>query len=241
MSGAAFRAAALASLIALAACHTFDRIPEGEETPFDTRAAEAPPEETPEYRIQPGDGLAIKFAHHPLRNLDVVVRPDGRISIPFAEEVRVAGRTVPEVDEQLTEGVSRRLRDGDLTVVVVTVARSQVFVGGEVLRPGAIPLVPGLTAVQALLAAGGVAPTGDDSSVIVVRAAGPGKRIVRRLALQDRGLVTHDVVLGPFDIVFVPRTAVADVGNFVNSHINAIVPRAVSFSAFYNLEENVIP
>ncbi len=223
----------------VAACTTFHELPEGEPVAFDTRVAEEP--DSPEYRIQPGDGLSIKLVHHPLRSMDLVVRPDGRVSIPFAEEVRVSGHTVAEADALLTEGVARSLRDPELTVVVMTVARSQVFVGGEVVRPGAIPLVPGLTAFQALLAAGGVAPTGDETSVILVRAAGPGKRIVRRLSFADRGIITNDAVVGPFDIVFVPRTFVADVGNFVNSHINAIVPRAVNFSAFYNLEATPYP
>jgi protein involved in polysaccharide export with SLBB domain len=228
----------LAPLLLLTACHSFRSLPEGEPATFETRVVE---EEASEYRIQPGDGLSIKFAHHPLRNLELVVRPDGRISIPFAEETLVAGRTVAEADALLTEKVAKHLRDPELTIVVATIAKSQVFVGGEVSRPGAVPLVPGLTAFQALVAAGGVAPTGDETSVILVRAAGPGKRIVRRLSFADQGLVEHDVVLGPFDIVYVPRTFIADVGAFVNSHINAIVPRAVSFAGFYNLEDSPVP
>lgn len=223
----------LTSVLA-AACGTYGDLPEGEPRAFDTRVAE----EAPVYRIQPGDGLVIHFAHHPERKTDVVVRPDGRLSIPFAEEVHVAGLTVAEADELLTQGVARQLRDPELTILVATVARSQVFVGGEVARQGVVPLIPGMTAWQALTAAGGIAPTGDDASVILVRADGPGKRIVRRLSLRGAELLTHDVALAPFDIVWVPTTGVADVASFVNSHINAIIPRAVNFSAFYNLENN---
>ncbi len=235
-----WRVAAIAAFatVLLCGCNSFEKIPEGEAQSFETRAAESQPTE---YRIQPGDGLAIKYAYQPTRNLDVIVRLDGRISIPFAEEVHVAGRTIEEADALLTERVGKVLRDPDLTVVLTTMAKSQVFIGGEVTRPGAVPLAPGMTAYQALLAAGGVAPTGDEKSVIVIRAAGPGRRTVWRLDLEGQGLVTHDVVLGPYDIVFVPRTFVADVGAFVNSHINAIIPRAANFSAFYNLADPTNP
>lgn len=204
----------------------------------ETRVVETQPElERPVYRIQPGDGLVVEFAHHPTRRAEVVVRPDGVLSIPFAEEVSVAGRTIPEVDSMLTELVGKRLRDPELTVLVATVAQSQVFVGGEVQRQGAVPLVPGMTAFQALTAAGGIAATGAADSVILVRADGPGKRIVRRLSLEDGDMLVNDVTLGPFDIVYVPRTGVADVGAFVNANVNAIIPRALSFTAFYNIQD----
>lgn len=195
----------------------------------------APIEPRP-YRIQSGDGLSIEFAHHPLRHIDVVVRPDGVISIPLAEEIHAAGHTVPEVDEMLTQSVAKTLREPELTVIVATVAKAQVFIGGEVVRGGAVPLVPGMTAFQALMAAGGIAPSGADDSVIVVRAEGSGKRSVHRLALHGADMLANDIELGLFDIVFVPRTSVADLGLFVNSHINAIVPRAVNFTAFYDLQ-----
>jgi protein involved in polysaccharide export with SLBB domain len=167
------------------------------------------------------------------------VRPDGVVSIPLAYEVHVAGRTVPEVDDLLTKGVATTLRDPELTVIVLTMAKSMVFVGGEVGKPGPVPLVPGLTAFQALTAAGGIAPSGAADSVIVVRADGPGRRIVRRVSLAGADMLKNDVALGPFDIVFVPRTAIADVGMFVNNYINSIIPHSVSFTAFYNLKPGV--
>lgn len=216
-----------------ASCGSYAGLAVGE-----TRVVETQPDlEPPVYRIQPGDGLVVEFAHYATRRAEVVVRPDGVLSIPFAEEVRVAGRTIPEADAMLTELVGKRLRDPELTILVAAVAKSQVFVGGEVLRQGAVPLVPGMTAFQALTAAGGMAPTGAADSVILVRADGPGKRIVRRVSLEEGDMLTNDVVLGPFDIVYVPRTAVADVGAFVNANVNAIIPRALSFTAFYNIQE----
>ena len=219
-------------LFLAAACGSYASLEPGERRELPPRpVAEARP-----YRIQSGDGLQIEFAYHPTRKVGVVVRPDGVISIPFAEEVHVAGLTVPEADELLTRGAAKVLRDPDLTILVATMAQSQVFVSGEVGRPGAIPLVPGMTAFQALTAAGGIAPTGAADSVILVRAEGPGQRSVRRISLADESMLTEDVVLGQFDIVYVPRTGVADVAAFVNSHINAIIPHAVNFTAFYDLQ-----
>ncbi len=224
---------ALFFLPILASCGSYADLQPGE-----TRVVETETNlEAPVYRIQPGDGLVVEFAHHPTRRAEVVVRPDGVLSIPFAEEVRVAGRTIPQADAALTELVGKRLRDPELTILVATIAQSQVFIGGEVARQGAVPLVPGMTAFQALTAAGGIAPSGAADSVILVRADGPGKRIVRRLSLEAGDMLTNDIVLGPFDIVYVPRTAVADVGAFVNANVNAIIPRALSFTAFYNIQD----
>jgi len=235
MQNGTLRPCAAAAAFLLAACGSYASLQPGE-----TRDVATPvPEEPRPYRIQPGDGLQIEFANHPTRRIAVVVRPDGVISIPLAEEIHAAGRTVPEVDDLLTQSVGRTLRDPELTVEVATIAQSQVFVSGEVGRPGAVPLVPGLTAFQALAAAGGIAPSGADDSVIVVRADGPGKRTVRRVSLHGADMLTNDVVLGPFDIVYVPRTSIADVGMFVNNYINAIIPHSLSFTAFYNLKPGV--
>ncbi len=222
-------------LLALPACGTYAALDEGATRTVEVRAVAA---ERP-YRIQPGDGLSIQFAYHPTRSVDVVVRPDGKVSIPFAEEVHVAGRTVPEADDALTVEVAKALRDPELTVIVATMAQSQVFVSGEVGRPGAIPLIPGMTAYQALTAAGGIAPSGAADSVVIVRADGPGKRSVTRVSLANEAMLTNDLALGPFDIVYVPRTGVADVATFVNSHINAIIPRALNFTAFYDLQKGL--
>ncbi len=227
-------AAALLAVPFFAACSSYAGLEPGETRSVEVEHAVVEPLA---YRIQPGDGLIIEFAHHPTRRAEVTVRPDGVVSIPFAEEVRVAGRTIPEADAMLTERCGARLRDPELTILVATIAQSQVFVGGEVARQGAVPLVPGMTAFQALTAAGGIAPTGAADSVILVRADGPGKRIVRRVSLEDGAMLQNDVVLGPFDIVYVPRTAVADVGAFVNANVNAIIPRALSFTAFYNIQD----
>lgn len=215
----------------LAACGSYAGLAPGETRAVDVAAPEPPPP----YRVQPGDTLAIAFAHHATRTSTVTVRLDGKLSIPFAEEVHVAGLTVPEADDEITKRVASQLRDPDLTITVVSMAQSQVFVGGEVARPMAVPLVPGMTAFQALTASGGITPNGAKDSVILVRANGPGKRIVRRLSVDGADMLSQDVALGPFDILFVPTTSVADVGTFVNSYVNAIIPHAVNFSAFYNL------
>jgi len=224
----------LLSSLLLAGCGSFADLDAGETRAIDVPIAEAPPP----YRIQPGDGLTIAFAHHPTRTTNVVVRVDGKVSIPFAEEVHVAGLTVPAADTELTKGVGQHLRDPELTIAIATMAQAQVFVGGEVARPMAMPLIPGMTAFQALTAAGGFAPSGAKDSVILVRADGPGKRIVKRLSLAGADMLAGDVALGPFDILFVPTTTIGDIGMFVNTHVNAIIPRAVNFSAFYNLENN---
>jgi protein involved in polysaccharide export with SLBB domain len=110
-----------------------------------------------------------------------------------------------------------------------------VFVGGEVNQPGQVDLQPGLTALGALSSRGWLKTNAASDSLLLIRAAGPGKRLVRRLDLSKENVAKNDIPLRPYDIVFVPKSSVSQVGEWVDQNINAIIPRAISFGAFYDV------
>lgn len=194
------------------------------------------PEPEPEaYRIAPGDGLALQFAFHPERNLEFTVRPDGKISIPFAKEVHAAGKSVSELDDELTKAMASKLKNPELAIMVKTFAAQRVYVGGEVGQPGVVDLQPGMTALQALTTKGGLTNGAASDSLLVIRAAGPGKRIVKRLDLSKENVAKNDIPLRPFDILYAPKSSIAQAGVWVEQNINAVVPRVFSFGAFYDV------
>jgi len=82
------------------------------------------------------------------------VRPDGKISLPLINDIQAAGLTPMQLRESITEKLKKYMADPRVTVVVTAMNSRRVFVSGEVLHTGAMPLLPNMTMLQALAAAG---------------------------------------------------------------------------------------
>ncbi len=126
-------------------------------------------EKPPDYRIQPGDEMDIKFFFNPELSEAVIVRPDGKISLPLVDDVQAAGLTPSELDALLTQAYARELRKPMITVIVKTFTGQRVYVGGEVGKPGVFELTAGMTALRAVFAAEGFLDTAKPEAVIVIR------------------------------------------------------------------------
>ena len=179
------------------------------------------------YRIEAGDTLLIRYEFHQEKNQEVAVQPDGKIAVTQVGELEVAGLTPPQLEERLREKTARWLRNPEVTVTVTKFGEKTVFVGGEVTRPGAVNYRRGLTPLQAIIAVGGFREGARLDSIILVRTGGPeGRLISRRLDLEqavNEG-TGEPVALAPHDIVYVPRTAIADAGLWVKQHIADMLP-----------------
>jgi polysaccharide export outer membrane protein len=82
------------------------------------------------------------------------VRPDGKISLPLINDIQAAGLTPMQLRDSITEKLKKYIADPRVTVVVTAMNSRRVFVSGEVLHTGAMPLLPNMTMLQALAAAG---------------------------------------------------------------------------------------
>ncbi|MBI5836206.1 MAG: polysaccharide biosynthesis/export family protein [Candidatus Eisenbacteria bacterium] len=200
----------------------------------DAALAPAGPENTTRpraaYRLAPGDGLDIKFYYSPELNESLVIRPDGYISLQLVGEVQAADLTPGELSDRLREKYARLIPNPEVTAIVRSATPQLVYVGGEVVSPGTCPVQGRLTCAQALFARGGARGSARLSQVLLLRSAGPDSSTVREIDL-DRVLDGRDpdVILAPYDVVYVPKTAIARVGQFVQQFINDIVPRSLSF------------
>jgi polysaccharide export outer membrane protein len=181
----------------------------------------------PEYRIQVGDQLEIKFFYSPELNEQVTVRPDGRISLQLISEVVVTDLTVAALSTQLTERYSADLNQPRVAVIVREYGSQRVFVDGEVGRPGIVPLLGQMTALQAISQAGGMKDTARTREVIVIRRGTANAPVAFRVDLKSarngRDL-TQDVSLAPLDIVYVPRSRVANVNIWLDKYIRQNIP-----------------
>ncbi|HLK10828.1 MAG TPA: polysaccharide biosynthesis/export family protein [Candidatus Binatia bacterium] len=177
------------------------------------------------YRIRVGDTLGIRFYKTPELNVDVPVRSDGKISISPAGDVEAAGLEPEELAKTLSELYAKELENPRVTVVVQSFGGT-VYVGGEVKTPAGEPFTTGLTALQAVEAAGGFTVTAKLDNVILIRREPQGYKGYK-LALDDvlSGKdVAADVRLEPGDVVFVPRTKIADVDTFVDQYFRQLLP-----------------
>ena len=120
---------------------------------------------------------------------------------------------------------------------VLFIPRNQimVYVGGEVLEPGLFPLEGTMTALAAVIRAKGFRPTAHTKKVILLRDSGQGKAIVSVLNLDDAAKGRPDAQLKPFDVVFVPKTNIAKVNQFVEQYIRQVIPVQTSVGFSYIL------
>ncbi len=212
------RLLAVCSLAMLGACASSGSQP----TPVRAAQFDQSDHEPVEYVIVPGDQLEIKFFHNPELNELGTVRPDGKISLLLVDEVRVAGLTPAELDDHLTELYNKDLKSPEITVFVRSFTAQRIFVAGEVRDGGMVPLESGMSAIQAVFSVGGFLETADPSSAFVIR-RGAGNApepipINMKNALDGEGQV-QDVLLRPYDIVFVPKSGIARANKFMTQYV----------------------
>jgi protein involved in polysaccharide export with SLBB domain len=179
------------------------------------------------YRIEPGDAIQIRYTHHPEMTQDDVIAPDGKINAKLAGEIDVAGMTTDDLEQLLVKRTSDHLKNPEVVVSVTRFSEKLVYVGGEVVRPGILPYRRGLTPLQAVAASGGFRDTARVDSVILVRTGGSEKNfIARTLNLEQVVMdgIKEPISLAPHDVIFVPRTAVADANIWVRQHISDMIP-----------------
>src|ERR1044071_8789001 len=94
----------------------------------------------PEYVIAVDDVLTVAFWQEQIGATDVIVRPDGKISLPLLNDVQAAGFTPQQLASTLEQAASKYITEPDATVIVKEIRSRKVFVVGEVGTPGMLPL-----------------------------------------------------------------------------------------------------
>jgi polysaccharide export outer membrane protein len=190
------------------------------------------------YRIGIGDVLDIRLPLSPELDDEVTVRPDGGISTTVVGDATAAGRTVPELEATLEQSYESLLKAPHLSVIVKQAQPLQVFVAGQVANPGALRVDAGaITLAQAIAQAGGIKLAGDPHHVFILRRGADGRArfLSTRFASVAGGLDPNaDVRLARFDVVFVPRTGIAEGYQYFNQYLQQFVPVSWGFSYVLN-------
>jgi len=201
----------LALFVAAAAPATAGSRPGGGAPPpaparSDAAPAAAAAPVTQPYVIGPGDVLQVHCWRDEDLSAEVVVRPDGRISLPLLRDVDALGLTPDALGARVQTLAATYLERPTVTVVVKEINSRKVFITGEVAKPGPYSLSGPTTVLQLIATAGGLTPFAKASKIVVLRAGIDGPATVRfdYKKVSSMRALHMNVVLHPGDTVIVP-------------------------------------
>ena len=193
-------------------------------------------ETDPAYRFYPGDSFEVSVHSAPELSRTVEIGPDGRVALPLISDLMVAGRT----DREIGDTIARAYAQNVLVNPMVEVRRAglgpqNIIVGGEVNAPGLVEMTGPIGALEAVMLAGGFQNTAARGDVVVLRRAPGGDMMMRTVNLHDALRARQgadNIQIRRHDIIFVPRSTVAEVNLFVEQYVMGIVPldQAMSFA-----------
>lgn len=228
-------ATALAAVLASTGCSTFQPSPANVPTslqvglaaPAPTQAVGGTQAVTAQYQMRPGDELKMRFLYHKELDTTGKVRDDGQITVPGLGDFLASGLTTEQLEANIYRRASLTYRDPQVSVVVDRVTDFRAYVGGEVRRPGFVPLHDGMTSLRAIFESGGFLDTAKVDHVLHVRWGEQGTfsaQVVDLKHVLETGDMRADVPLGPNDVVYVPKTAIANADLWVRQYLIDLIP-----------------
>lgn len=159
-----------------------------------------------DYRVGPGDVIDVLVWKEPEVSSSVVIRPDGKISLPLINDLEVTGKTPLEIREIVVEKLSPYINFPNVTVTVKQVNSKKVYIIGEVNGAGAYQMTQPITVLQILTEAGGLRPFADQKSIYILR-MNNGKQ--EKFSFNYKDVVKgekmqQNILLQPGDTIVVP-------------------------------------
>jgi polysaccharide biosynthesis/export protein len=177
-------------------------------------------QQRPRYTLHAGDTLDLALRFTPEYNQSLTVQPDGYINVNLIGDVKVSGLTVEQAHDELVAKLSIPLNKPELNLVLKDFQHPYVVVGGDVQLPGKIELRQDMTAMQAVLLAGGFKPTARDTRIVVFRHIDSGTGEVKILNLhkiQDAKDLERDMTLQQGDMILVPQNRLATFSRYMDA------------------------
>ena len=163
-------------------------------------------QQLPDYLLNPGDELQISVWKEPDLTLKVIVRPDGKLSVPLAGDIVAAGRTIVQIQTDITNRLLKYIPEAVVTATLTGMDGNRVYVIGQVNKPGAIVMNPRLSVIQALSIAGGTTPFASVNDIIVLRGGGTRQLTLRfKYGEVSKGKsLEQNIRLEAGDVIIVP-------------------------------------
>lgn len=170
-----------------------------------------PNTKSPLYVVGPGDNINIFVWRNPDLSITVPIRPDGRVSIPLVEDLQVSGKTPTQLAREIEKALGAYVKDPLVTVIVTGFVGpyfQQVRVVGEAAKPQALPYREHMTALDVMIAVGGLTEFAAGNRAKIVRVV-DGKQKEIRVYLDDLikdGEIEQNVNILPGDILIIPES-----------------------------------
>lgn len=157
------------------------------------------------YIIGADDSLSITVWKEPTLSGTIPVRPDGMISLVLVGDLKAAGKTPMQLADDITVKLKKYIQDPNVSVVVMSVTSQRIFVIGEAGHAGPIAMTPGMTALQAISAAGGLSPFAKSKKIYILRnEGGKQQKIPFNYKEALKGDDSQSIALKPGDTIVVP-------------------------------------
>jgi protein involved in polysaccharide export with SLBB domain len=185
----------------------------------------------PEHTLSPNDQIEIRFPFDPDFSQKATIGADGYVSPKLVGPVLLGGLTVPQATARLRQAYAAKLHSPELWVTMQSYAPEAVYVDGWVARPGLIRSEVPLTLERAIARAGGAKTGAKTGDILLIRRDAKGRLHTVKVTLGDYGGAGgQDPLLKSFDIVYVPKTAIAAVTDFIGQY-----SKNLPFSATFNI------
>ena len=163
-----------------------------------------------------------------IRLLLFLVHTDGTFNYPYAGSIKSSGKTVAEIQSDLTHKLSNTYKEPKVTVNIVKAAGNKFFIGGAVARPSAYVIDSPTTIGQAILQAGGVLTTADSENIALLRLDKKGHYQVYFIdyanMLVMASMSHENVILQRGDMVYVPKSGIGNAIDNVDMYLNKLIP-----------------
>jgi polysaccharide biosynthesis/export protein len=161
---------------------------------------------SPDYRLTPGDKLRVEVYKDAQLSQSLQIRPDGKVTLPLVGDIVAAELTPIQLRDRITTSLKEYITNPVVTVIVVEASPVTVFVMGEVLQPGAVPMRGPMTVLQALAMAGGFREFANTKDIKIQRRVG-NQPSVQTIHFNYNDAIKGNaapVFLQPGDMVIVP-------------------------------------
>lgn len=211
-------------------CSTTQKPTEIRETPETGTSAASQEKElvVSEFILGAGDEVDLTVYRHDELNKKVRIPPDGTNTFPLIGEIQTKGTSIHQLRGKIKEALSVYLVDPQVSLEITSFKGQKIFILGEVHTPGVYQLDTPTTIIEAIAKAGGYTLDGKYSSVVLIR-NGQEKPELKRLDLKKAfasGDLSQNVFVKSGDVVYVPRTFIADVDRFFKHFENIVRPLA---------------
>ena len=215
-------------LATLAACTGQGVSPDDPEDLIKSGKFEAWSDAIPAYRISEGDKLHIAFPLTPELDEDVLIRPDGATTLKVTGEIDLSTMTIKEASSVIAKAATRRLKNPTVLISLLEAPGAQIYVGGEVKKPGGYPMVGHMTVFSALQIAGGTTDIAKLDHIILIRRSPDDRPMMTlvNLRAQLEGHDTRQFRMYQGDMLFVPKTTVGTLDLWVDQWLNKALPFA---------------